>query len=82
MEIIKDLYKRHWTERLCGLEAPWLALPLGPVTALDQEQEPTASGGEARGQRGLGRAALVVASSETTVQRKTARDADALRLPT
>jgi hypothetical protein len=31
------------------IEAPWLALPLRPVAALGQEQEPKAPGGEARG---------------------------------
>ena len=36
------------------VEAPWLALPLRPLTALDQEQESKAPGGEARSGGGLG----------------------------
>jgi hypothetical protein len=36
------------------VETARLALCLRPLTTLDQEQEPTASGGEARSRRGLG----------------------------
>src|SRR5262245_54616004 len=36
------------------VEAPWLALLLRALTALDQEQEPGGTGGEAGGRGGLG----------------------------
>src|SRR5262249_5663734 len=36
------------------VEAPWLALPLRPLTALGQEQEPKAPGSDAGSRRGLG----------------------------
>ena len=42
------------------VEAAWLALPLRPVAALDQEQEPKAPGSEARGRGGLGSGTLAM----------------------
>src|SRR5262249_21316756 len=36
------------------VEAPWLALPLRPLTALDQEQESSSTDGQARSGGGLG----------------------------
>jgi hypothetical protein len=42
-----------WGSR-ASCEAEGLALSQRPLAALDQEQEPTASGGEARSRRGLG----------------------------
>jgi hypothetical protein len=35
-------------------KAPWLAISLGALTALDQGQEPSRTSGEARGRGGLG----------------------------
>src|SRR6266511_6468766 len=36
------------------IEAPWFALPLRPLTALDQEQKSGGTGGQARSRGGLG----------------------------
>jgi hypothetical protein len=50
--VAKDRARRH------RVEAPWLDLPLRPLTALDQEQESGGSGGEAGRRGGLGKRAV------------------------
>jgi hypothetical protein len=40
--------------RMHRIKAPWLALPLRPVAALGQDEEPGMCGGEARGRGRLG----------------------------
>src|SRR5580704_14941940 len=56
------------------IEGAWLALPLRPVAALDQEQESGGTGGETRGGGGLDVMTRRVRRRSETVRFKNERD--------